>query len=40
MLATGAQFPHVSRPLCAYPKHAEYNGTGPREDAASFTGQE
>ena len=40
MLATGAQFPKVSRPLCAYPKHAEYNGTGPRDDAASFTCKE
>lgn len=37
MIATGAQFPNVSRPLCAYPKHAQYNGTGPRNDAASFT---
>jgi Tannase and feruloyl esterase len=37
MLATGAQFPNVSRPLCAYPQHAQYNSTGPRDDAASFT---
>ena len=40
MLATGAQFPNVSRPLCAYPKHAEYNGAGPLGDAASFTCKE
>lgn len=40
MLATGAQFPNVSRPLCAYPKHAQYNGTGPRDAAASFTCKE
>ena len=40
LLATGAQFPNVSRPLCAYPKHAQYAGAGPRDDAASFTCQE
>jgi feruloyl esterase len=40
MMATGAQFPNVSRPLCAWPKHAEYNGNGPREAAASFTCKE
>lgn len=40
MRATGAQFPNVSRPLCAYPKHAEYNGSGPRDNAASFTCKE
>jgi len=37
MPATGAQFPKVSRPLCAYPKHAQYNGTGPQNDATSFS---
>ncbi len=37
MLATGTQFPGVSRPLCAYPKHAEYTGAGPRDGAASFS---
>ena len=26
-----------SRPLCAYPKVATYNGTGNKEAAASFT---
>jgi feruloyl esterase len=40
ILATGAQFPGVSRPLCAWPKHAEYNGTGPRDAAASFSCKE
>jgi len=40
LLATGAQFPNVSRPLCAWPKHAQYNGTGPQNDAASFTCKE
>jgi hypothetical protein len=40
LAATGAQFPNVSRPLCAWPKHAQYNGTGPTGDAASFTCKE
>ena len=39
MIATGARFPNA-RPLCAWPKHAEYNGTGPSDDAASFTCKE
>lgn len=30
-------FPGRTRPLCAYPKYAHYNGTGSMEDAASFT---
>jgi hypothetical protein len=34
--ATGADFPGRSRPLCAYPKHAQYKGQGDPEDAASF----
>jgi feruloyl esterase len=34
--ATGAAFPRRSRPLCAYPEHAHYAGTGNPEDAASF----
>lgn len=34
--ATGPAFPGRSRPLCAYPQHAEYNGQGNPEDAASF----
>ena len=40
MLATGAQFPNVSRPLCAWPKHAEYDGKGPGNAAASFVCKE
>ena len=28
--------PGRSRPLCAYPSHAHYRGTGDVEDAASF----
>ena len=34
--ATGAAFPGRSRPLCAYPKHAQYAGTGGTEDAHNF----
>ena len=35
--ATGRAFPGRSRPLCAYPKHAQYNGQGDPEQASSFT---
>jgi feruloyl esterase len=34
--ATGLAFPGRSRPLCAYPKHAQYTGRGDSEDARSF----
>ena len=34
--ATGRSFPGRSRPLCPYPEHAHYKGTGDVEDAASF----
>jgi len=34
--ATGKSFPGRSRPLCAYPKHAQYIGNGNTEDAANF----
>jgi hypothetical protein len=34
--ATGPAFPGRSRPLCAYPKHAQYIGTGDTEDARNF----
>ena len=36
VVATGKAFPGRSRPLCAYPKHAQYKGVGNTEDAASF----
>jgi feruloyl esterase len=32
-----AVFPGRSRPLCAYPQYARYNGTGNPEDASSFS---
>jgi Tannase and feruloyl esterase len=34
--ATGRSFPGRSRPLCAYPLHAQYKGQGNTEDAANF----
>jgi feruloyl esterase len=36
LTATGRAFPDRSRPLCAYPLHAHYNGSGNPEDASSF----
>jgi hypothetical protein len=36
VIARGKPFPGRSRPLCPYPKHAQYKGSGPPEDAASF----
>ena len=32
-------FPNRSRPLCPYPQHAQYKGSGDPEDAASFSCQ-
>ena len=37
IIATGKHFPGRSRPLCAYPKHAQYKGSGDPQDAANFT---
>jgi hypothetical protein len=34
--ATGKAFPGQSRPLCPYPKHAQYKVQGNTEDASSF----
>jgi hypothetical protein len=36
LTATGRAFPGRSRPLCAYPLRAHYNGQGNPEDAANF----
>jgi len=36
VIATGAAFLGRSRPLCAYPKHAQYTGTGDTQDARNF----
>ena len=36
VVATGQAFPGRSRPLCAYPKHAQYSGSGDTQDARNF----
>ena len=36
VVATGKAFPGRSRPLCPYPLHAEYKGSGDIEDAKNF----
>jgi len=36
LTATGQAFPERSRPLCAFPAHAIYKGSGSIEDAANF----
>jgi hypothetical protein len=37
VLATGRAFPGRSRPLCAYPAHAQYNGSGDPEDGKNYS---
>jgi feruloyl esterase len=34
--ATGEAFPQRSRPLCAYPRHAHYKGSGDPESGSNF----
>ncbi|MBW6424397.1 tannase/feruloyl esterase family alpha/beta hydrolase [Rhizobium sp. XQZ8] len=36
VIATGSAFPGRTRPLCPFPSHAHYKGTGSSEDSASF----
>jgi hypothetical protein len=36
VIATGAAFPGRSRPLCPYPQHPQYAGSGDTQSAASF----
>jgi hypothetical protein len=36
VIAKGKAFPGRTRPLCAYPKHAQYNGNRDPENAANF----
>jgi feruloyl esterase len=36
VISTGQAFPGRSRPLCAFPKHAQYIGSGDSEDARNF----
>jgi len=40
VIATGPAFPGRSRPLCAYPKHAQYNGSGDTQEARNFQCQD
>ncbi len=40
VIATGQAFPGRSRPLCAYPKHAQYTGAGDSQDARNFQCQD
>ncbi len=40
VVATGTAFPGRSRPLCAYPQHAEYSGHGDTNDAGNFVCQQ
>ncbi len=39
VIAVGKAFPGRSRPLCPYPKHAQFKGQGDTEDANNFTCQ-
>ncbi len=36
IMSTGRAFPGRSRPLCSYPKHAHYKGSGDPENAENF----
>jgi Tannase and feruloyl esterase len=36
VVATGRALPGRSRPLCAYPQHAHYKGSGDTQDAKNF----
>ena len=40
IIATGQAFPGRSRPLCAYPKHAQYSGNGDTQNAHNFQCQD
>jgi feruloyl esterase len=40
VIATGAAFPGRSRPLCPYPTHAQYKGSGDTQDASNFQCQD
>jgi feruloyl esterase len=39
VIASGTAFPGRTRPLCAWPKHAQYNGHGDTQDAGNFSCQ-
>jgi hypothetical protein len=36
VMATGTAFPGRTRPLCPYPNHPQYSGSGDTEDAKNF----
>jgi len=40
VIATGKSAPGESRPLCPFPKHAHYGGSGNARDASNYTCQE
>ena len=40
IVSTGASLPGVSRPLCPWPAHAQYNGSGDANLAASYSCRE
>jgi feruloyl esterase len=40
VVATGRAFPGRSRPMCAYPAHAQYKGSGDSEKAENFSCQQ
>jgi feruloyl esterase len=40
VIATGKAFPGRSRPLCAYPKYAQYSGQGDPQEAKNFVCRE
>jgi pimeloyl-ACP methyl ester carboxylesterase len=40
VIATGKSVPGESRPLCPFPRHAHYNGTGDAREAANYTCRE
>jgi feruloyl esterase len=40
VIATGGSMPGESRPLCPYPAHAHYGGSGNASEAANYTCQE
>ena len=37
VVSTGASMPGVSRPLCPYPQHSQYNGSGDINKAENFS---
>lgn len=40
VIATGASMPGESRPMCPYPAHPHYNGSGDAKSAASYSCRE